>query len=365
MNPHERFHATLNHTLADRFPVDLIWPRKETTEALKRHFNTDSDEQVFKELDIDFRWISIPACYPDFAKRVNGRLDGVAPGPGREYIFHDRQRFEDHWGVVQRVGDDGKYLEWISGPLAGKDSLEQWSVPEVRYPSAEQIADAIQPYKDYVTIIEIEFPFKLAWHLCGYEHFMTPMSLDAALVELLYDRLYDFQTTKAVLAARAGHDVVAIVGDIAGQTGLMFSPAMFSRFDAPRLKKTIGKVKKASPEVKILYHSDGKMEAAILLLIGCGIDILNPIQSACMDPVKIKTKYGDRLTFHGTISVQDTVPNRTLQDVVNEVNDRIQTVGYNGGLFVSPENSIPYDAPLENILAIYDTVMNYNYDSLR
>jgi hypothetical protein len=103
MNPHERFQATLNRTLADRLPVDLIWPRKETTEALKRHFNTDSEEQVFRELEIDFRWIPVSAHYPEFAKRVNGRLEGVAPGAGKEYLFHDPQSFEDHWGVVQRV----------------------------------------------------------------------------------------------------------------------------------------------------------------------------------------------------------------------------------------------------------------------
>jgi len=84
-----------------------------------------------------------------------------------------------------------------------------------------------------------------------------------------------------------------------------------------------------------------------------------------MDPVKIKKEYGNSLTFHGTISVQDTIPNGTVKDVVDEVSERIETIGYNGGLVVSPENSIPYDAPLENILAVYDTVLAYDYSSLR
>jgi uroporphyrinogen decarboxylase len=365
MNPHERFQATLNHTLADRLPVDLIWPRKETAEVLKRHFNTDSEEQVFRSLGIDFRWLSIPAHYPEFARRINGRLEGEAPGAGAEYIFHDSRTFEDHWGVVQRVGDDGKYLEYKEGPLNEKDSLEGWAAPEVIYPSADEISRGVEAYRDFVTITEIEFPFKLAWHLCGYEHFMMLMHLNPETVELLYDRLYDFQTEKAVLAAKAGYDVVAVVGDIAGQTGLMYSPLMFERFDVPRFRRMIDEVKKANPRVKILYHSDGNMEAAIPMLIACGIDILNPIQSACMDPVKIKKKYGNSLTFHGTISVQDTIPNGTVKDVVNEVNERIETIGYNGGLVISPENSIPYDAPLENILAVYDTVLAYDYSSLR
>ena len=38
--------------------------------------------------------------------------------------------------------------------------------------------------------------------------------------------------------------------------------------------------------------------------------------------------------------------------------DRIERVGYDGGLIISPENSIPYDAPLTNVLAVYETVNN-------
>jgi hypothetical protein len=53
-----------------------------------------------------------------------------------------------------------------------------------------------------------------------------------------------------------------------------------------------------------------------------------------------------------------------VQDVIKEVETRIRTVGFNGGLIVSPENSIPYDAPLENILAVYETVRNFDYGSI-
>ncbi|HUV06319.1 MAG TPA: uroporphyrinogen decarboxylase family protein, partial [Spirochaetia bacterium] len=229
----------------------------------------------------------------------------------------------------------------------------------------EQIRESIDPHKDYVTVTEIEYPFKIAWHICGYEHFMTLMALNPDLVEALYDRLFEFQTEKAVLAALAGFDIVALVGDIAGQNGMMYSAGMFARFDAPRFKKLTSAVKRANPHTRLLYHSDGDMEEVIPQLIECGIDILNPIQSACMDPARIKRLYGDRLTFHGTISVQDTVPNGSVQDVRDEVSLRLTTVGRDGGFIVSPENSIPYDAPLENVLAIYDTVRQFDCSSLR
>ena len=99
--------------------------------------------------------------------------------------------------------------------------------------------------------------------------------------------------------------------------------------------------------------------------INSGIEILNPIESNCMSPSEIKKRHGDKLVFHGAISVQKTIPNGTVQDVKNEVYERIRTVGYNGGYMVSNENSFPYDAPLENILAMYEAVQDFNYDSLR
>jgi len=152
---------------------------------------------------------------------------------------------------------------------------------------------------------------------------------------------------------------------VAGQFRMLFSPEMFERFDVPRFTQLINEVKRVNSEVKILYHSDGNIEQIIPMLIRCGIDILNPIQSACMDPAVIKQKFGEKLTFHGTISVQDTIPYGTVKDVQNEVITRITTVGYNGGFIVSPENSIPYDAPLENVLAVYETVRTFNYDQFR
>lgn len=365
MSPHERFEAALSRIIPDRLAMDLIWPRKETLDALKEYFGAESDEVVFRELGIDFRWIPIPAYYPEFEDKVNGILEGDAPGAGGKYIFHDPRTFEDHWGVVHQVGDDGKYLEWKYGPLKDSEMLAGWSLPKVVYPSSSALFRTLQPFADFVTVTEIEFPFKLAWNLCGYEHFLTQMSVNPDMVELLYDKLYGFQTRKAVLAAESGFDIVAIVGDIAGQTGLMFSPLMFRRFDVPRLGRLIEEIKRTNPRVKVLYHSDGDIETAMPMLIECGIDIINPVQSACMDPAKMKKMYGKRLVFHGTISVQDTVPNGRVADVMREVVRRIETVGYDGGLIVSPENSIPYNAPLENILAIYNTVKTYDYRSLK
>ncbi len=364
MTSHERLNCILKHQRADRLPMDLIWPRQETLDALRDYFGVDDVEGVFRKLDIDFRWIPLSIQYPEFERRVNNVLKGPAPGSGQAYIFHDDRTFENAWGVMQRLGEDGKYLEWCGGPLVDSCSLNDWTPPPRILPPVSEIRQRLNPVSDTITVVEIAFPFKLAWHLCGLEGLLMNMVIQPDFVDELYDVLYAHQTEEAVLAARAGYDVIAVVGDVAGQLGMLFSPRLFDRFDRPRLKTLIQRVKRENPDVHVLYHSDGNMKAIIPALIDCGIDILNPIQSACMDPAQIKQEFGDALTFHGTISVQDTVPNGSRDDVVREVRQRIQTVGYNGGFILSPENSIPFDAPLENVLAIYDTAREYDYSGL-
>lgn len=98
-----------------------------------------------------------------------------------------------------------------------------------------------------------------------------------------------------------------------------------------------------------------KVEQMIPGLIEIGFNIINPIQPECMDPVKIKKMYGDRITLHGTISAQKTLPFGTPEEVRKEVLSRIKECGYNGGLILAPANALTTDVPIENVLTLYNT----------
>jgi uroporphyrinogen decarboxylase len=216
-----------------------------------------------------------------------------------------------------------------------------------------------------VIVAEISNPFKTAWHICGYEHFMMMMALDPAFIHELYEHLFAWETERALISVRAGANVVAVIGDVAGSNGPMFSVEMWREFIQPGFKTMINAIKDVNPKVKILFHSDGELKSMIPAFIETGIDILNPIESNCMDPAELKQAFGEQIAFHGAISVQKTIPCGTVADVKNEVYERIRTVGYNGGYIVSNENSFPYNAPLENVLAMYEALQDFDYDSLR
>ena len=149
-------------------------------------------------------------------------------------------------------------------------------------------------------------------------------------------------------------DIIITGDDVATQHGLMMSAQTWRTFLKPRQAATIDVVRKANPDSYVFYHSDGDVESLIPELIEIGIDILNPVQPDCMDPAEIKRKYGDRLSFWGTVSVQHTMPFGTPDDVRAEVAERIKTVGYNGGLILAPAHVLGPETTWENIVAFFE-----------
>ena len=104
------------------------------------------------------------------------------------------------------------------------------------------------------------------------------------------------------------------------------------------------------------HHSCGSIQAIIPDLIDCGLDILNPVQPdvANMDRRELKRRFGDRLSFHGSISIQKTLPFGTPDDVRAEVRERRQTLAPGGGFIFCTAHNIQADTPIENIEALFD-----------
>lgn len=126
---------------------------------------------------------------------------------------------------------------------------------------------------------------------------------------------------------------------------------MWREWFKPRLAAVIKAAKDTKPDLLVQYHTDGDCREVIPDLIEVGVDILNPIQPECMDPVELKMKYGDQLSFSGTIGTQSTMPHGTPEDVHQEVRRMIETVGVGGGLFLAPTHVLEPDVPWENVVA--------------
>jgi uroporphyrinogen-III decarboxylase len=139
---------------------------------------------------------------------------------------------------------------------------------------------------------------------------------------------------------------------------------MWRRIFKPRMARFFSELKTINPNVKLAYHSDGVIDPIIPDLIEIGLDVLNPIQPACMDPAELKQKYGDKLCFWGSMDEQYTLPFGKTKDVRNEVLTRLRTIGKNGGLVIGPTHHVQLDTPIENFWAMVNTIAQTPYTSL-
>ena len=73
-----------------------------------------------------------------------------------------------------------------------------------------------------------------------------------------------------------------------------------------------------------------------------------------MDRRELKREFGDRLTLHGSISIQKTLPFGTPEDVRAEVRERRESLALGGGFIFCTAHNIQADTPVENIEALLE-----------
>jgi uroporphyrinogen decarboxylase len=155
-------------------------------------------------------------------------------------------------------------------------------------------------------------------------------------------------------------DTIFISGtDFGTQHGPLFSPDIFRDLYVPNMKLMNDFVHKNS-KAKTMYHSCGAVSEIIEYFIEAGADILNPIQTSAsnMDPADLKKRFGGRIVFWGGgVDTQKTLPFGTVEDVKEEVRERINTFAPGGGFVFAAIHDIQLGVPPENVVAMADAAI--------
>ncbi len=158
-------------------------------------------------------------------------------------------------------------------------------------------------------------------------------------------------------------DVVYMCGnDFGTQQSTFCDPDTFRELYLPYYRKMNAWIH-SNTTWKTFKHSCGAVETLIGSFIDAGFDILNPVQinATGMDPQYLKRKYGDQLVFWGGgVDTQKVLAFGTPGEVSDQVKRMCEIFSKNGGFVFNTVHNIQANVPVENVVAMIDTLKEIN-----
>jgi len=259
---------------------------------------------------------------------------------------------QDVFGVVWDRSID-KDIGNVKGCVLPAPTLKGYTFPDPLDPRFfADIPARIARYGDRFRVFQIGFSlYERAWTLRGMTNLLMDMHDHPAFVHELLQTIADYNIAQVREALKYDIDAVYF-GDYWGQQrGLQMGPRLWREFIGPVLARMYGVVRATGKYVFI--HSCGDVDELFDDLIAAGLNCFNPFQPEVMDVAALLPRYRGRLTFHGGLSTQRTLPYGTVEDVRREVAWLLQ-LGAEGGYILAPAHDVEGDVPLENMLAFIE-----------
>jgi hypothetical protein len=156
-------------------------------------------------------------------------------------------------------------------------------------------------------------------------------------------------------------DVVYMCGtDFGTQISTFCDVATFRELYLPYYRKMNDWIHK-NTGWKTFKHSCGAVESLIESFIEAGFDVLNPVQIGAegMNPGKLKKKYGDRIVFWGGgVDTQKVLSFGSPDDVRKQVAELCKIFSQGGGFVFNTIHNIQANVPVENVIAMIETLKN-------
>jgi uroporphyrinogen decarboxylase len=353
MTSYERVMMALSHRAPDRPPINYS-ATPEMNDKLKAYLGIDDQETLLQFLGVDIRY-------------VEGRYVGPSHLSGAASIA---AQGTDFLGIVWKPVsyESGTYNELAFSPLAHVKTVKE--VEEYPWPSPDwfdmsHLKEEIRRINEkqrHAILFFAGGAFETPWYMRGLARFLTDLVECPDIAEAISRRAAQFYKERAMRAIEASDgqiDIIGSGGDIGTQRGMMLSPALWRKHIKPYSAQLIKPFKEVG--CKTFYHSCGSIVPVIPDLIEMGLDILDPIQPKAvgMDPATLKREFGERLSFHGGLDVQELLPFGTPGQVATETARLIGILGAKGGYIVSSAHRIQPDTPVENVLALFKTAAEY------
>lgn len=259
------------------------------------------------------------------------------------------------------------YGQPMQHPLAGATLKEvhDFAWPDPEWMDVSHIKAEAEAYKGEYAILGGDWaPF---WHdaidMLGMENLYMKMYDEPEFVDALMQHLVDYYWAVSRRIFDAAADVIDIYfigNDFGSQTGPLLGPELFERFMLPHLRKLadLGH----AYGLTVMLHCCGGFRPLIPMMIDAGIEGLHTIQPSCkgMELAELKADFGDRVLFNGAIDSHHVLINGSPESVQRDVREVLDIMMPGGGFVAgASHDTILEETPVENVLAMFDTIQEY------
>jgi len=323
----ERVLAALEHREPDRVPRYIWVDGGEATRRVVERFG--SYDAFLDHLDVDMF-----QAFPDSPAIVDvGAWREAHPAPAKQP------------GLSQGALSLDEALE---APTTDPNNAAVYA------PIEAAIADH-QQAKGRAVFVQTHGCFETANGLIGMDTQLMEMALRPDRMRALYRKQLGWTKGYIENCLSLGADVIHVSDDL-GQNGrMLFSPQTFREVVAPVMAEEAAFVRERSPHLSL--HSCGYFDDVIGDLADMGFDCMHPFQeSAGMDLVSVKRRFGARVTIYGGLDVRATLPSGDRDLICAEVERVVTYCKPGGGLIFCTAHTAHSDCALDDVLFAYEVL---------
>jgi uroporphyrinogen-III decarboxylase len=301
--------------------------------------------------------------FHDDFRRVFSRYAGPEAGSPVDQLSEDSV-YRTPFGIERRgIG----YGQPRSHPLAEASlhDLARYPWPDPDWIDVSRVRSEALQFEGQYAILGGEWaPY---WHdaidLVGMENFYYRLYDDPGFVDALLTHIVDFYfevSRRTFEAAADALDIFFIGNDFGSQMGPLVGEELFRRFLLPPLKRLIDLGHRY--DLKVMLHCCGGFAPLIPAMIEAGLDGLHAVQPSCvgMDLASLKHEFGEKILFNGCVDSHHVLIKGNPQLVRQKTREVIDTMKSGGGFVAgASHDTILEETPLENVLAMFDTIAEY------
>jgi uroporphyrinogen-III decarboxylase len=277
-------------------------------------------------------------------------------------IGQDCMCVECMWTPIRQRSPDGRLVSFFDRSFKSRKDLKR-----VIWPGEEDMQKVLSYVREYVqaaratgigvvlggaSMFQTLYEFVIGMHDC-----MIMTLEDPELLCELMNRSADYYEELFRRAVAEGVDLFLLGDDFAFNGGLFVPLPTFEGIWRPAYERIMAPALQAGIPIK--FHSDGKLDEAMEMLLDMGFSCINPLDPSGIDCRDYKRRYGNRVTLSGGINLTFPLITGTPGDVERTIEELCSVMKPGGRWEAASSHSIVNYIPHENFVTMINALHKY------